>query len=52
MRLAPEKTAKAVDKSPQTGIELSAREDEEERAAVWGYPPESTSSTEQFWCPA
>src|SRR5438094_10601884 len=40
--------AGAGDKSPQTGIELSTEEDEEERAAVWSYPRESTSSTELF----
>jgi hypothetical protein len=45
-------TRKAVDKCPQMGIELSVREDEEECAAVWSYPPESTPSTELFRYPA
>jgi len=33
-------------------MELSVGEDEEECAAVWGYPPESTPSTELFRCRA
>jgi hypothetical protein len=43
---------RAVDKSPQTGIELSAEEDEEESAAFWRYPPVSTPCTELFRDPA
>jgi hypothetical protein len=43
---------RAVDKSPQTGIELSAEEDEEESAAFWRYPPVSTSCAELFRDPA
>jgi hypothetical protein len=42
--------AAAVDKSPQTGIEPSVEKAEEECAAVWGYPHESTSTTELFRC--
>lgn len=43
---------RAVDKSPQTGIELSAEEDEEESGAFWCYPPVSTPCTELFRDPA
>jgi len=42
--------ARAVEKSPQIGIELSVGEDEEERAAGGSYPPKSTPSTELFRC--
>jgi len=37
-----------VEKAPQTGIELSAEEDEDECPAVLSYPPVSTPSTELF----
>jgi len=41
-----------VEKSLQTGIDLSTEEEGEERGAVWSYPRASTPSTELFRCPA